>query len=80
METSTLLRINKYLQYIHTPAEYVASFGICNRVADNDNGEDMSGARPGGPDDADNVRLNEGRGRFYVEAKSIGGGTYIYAV
>jgi len=46
----------------------------CIRVADNDNGEDMSGARPGGPDDVDNVRLNEGRGRFYVEAKSIGGG------
>jgi len=34
----------------------------------------MNGARPGGPDDIDNVRLNEGRGRFYVEAKSIGGG------
>lgn len=47
------------------------------RVSDNDNGEDMSGARPGGPDDADNVRLNEGRGRFYVEAKSIGGGTIL---
>lgn len=41
----------------------------------NDFNEDMNGARPGGPDDIDNVRMNEGRGRFYVEAKSIGGGT-----
>ena len=40
----------------------------------------MTGARPGGPDDVDNVRLNEGRGRFYVEAKSIGGGTYIQKI
>eukprot|EP01038_Epipyxis_sp_PR26KG_P009467 gene9467-12754_t len=39
--------------------------------------EDMTGARPGGPDDIDNVRLNEGRGRFYVEAKSVGGGSLL---
>jgi len=37
----------------------------------------MEGARPGGPDDIDNVRLNEGRGRFYVEAKSVGGGSLL---
>jgi hypothetical protein len=35
------------------------------------------GAKPGGPDDIDNVRLNEGRGRFYVEAKSVGGGSLL---
>jgi myosin protein heavy chain len=29
------------------------------------------------PDDIDNVRLNEGRGRFYVEAKSVGGGSLL---
>lgn len=39
--------------------------------------EDMSGARPGAPDDIDNVRLNEGRGRFYVEVKSVGGGSML---
>jgi hypothetical protein len=39
--------------------------------------DDMTGARPGGPDDIDNVRLNEGRGRFYVEAKSVGGGSLL---
>lgn len=39
--------------------------------------ENMDGAKPGGPDDVDNVRLNEGRGRFYVEAKSIGGGSLL---
>ena len=38
---------------------------------------DRTGARPGGPDDIDNVRLNEGRGRFYVEAKSIPGGAML---
>lgn len=43
----------------------------------NDNNEDLLGARPGGPDDIDNVRLNEGRGRFYVEAKSVGGGSLL---
>ena len=43
----------------------------------NDTSDDMAGARPGGPDDIDNVRLNEGRGRFYVEAKSIGGGSML---
>jgi hypothetical protein len=37
----------------------------------------MSGARAGAPDDIDNVRLNEGRGRFYVEAKSVGGGSML---
>tara|TARA_B110000090_G_scaffold120655_1_gene134028 strand:+ start:175 stop:390 length:216 start_codon:yes stop_codon:yes gene_type:complete len=37
----------------------------------------MSGARPGAPDDPENVRLNEGRGRFYVEAKSVGGGSML---
>lgn len=35
--------------------------------------EDNSGA----PDDIENVRLNEGRGRFYVEAKSVGGGSIL---
>jgi hypothetical protein len=29
------------------------------------------------PDDIENVRLNEGRGRFYVEAKSVGGGSLL---
>ena len=38
---------------------------------------DMTGARPGAPDDIDNVRLNEGRGRFYVEAKTVGGGALL---
>jgi hypothetical protein len=38
---------------------------------------DMSGARPGAPDDIENVRLNEGRGRFYVEAKTVGGGAFL---
>jgi myosin protein heavy chain len=33
--------------------------------------------KAGAPDDIDNVRLNEGRGRFYVEAKSIGGGSLL---
>lgn len=42
----------------------------------NDNDEN-NGPRPGGPDDIENVRLNEGRGRFYVEAKSIGGGSIL---
>lgn len=37
----------------------------------------MSGAKPGGPDDIENVRLNEGRGRFYVEAKTVGGGSLL---
>ena len=31
----------------------------------------------GGSDDPDNVRMNEGRGRFYVEAKSVGGGSML---
>ncbi len=39
--------------------------------------DDLAGARQGGPDDIDNVRLNEGRGRFYVEAKSAGGGSML---
>jgi myosin protein heavy chain len=39
--------------------------------------EDMTGARPGGPDDIDNVRLNEGRGRFYTHAISVGGGSML---
>jgi NADH:ubiquinone oxidoreductase subunit D len=45
----------------------------------NDQGEteDMTGARPGGPDDIENVRLNEGRGRFYVHAISVGGGSML---
>lgn len=38
---------------------------------------DMSGARPGAADDIDHVRLNEGRGRFYVEVKSVGGGSML---
>lgn len=38
---------------------------------------DMSGAKPGAPDDVENVRLNEGRGRFYVEAKAMGAGSYL---
>lgn len=37
----------------------------------------MEGARPGGPDDIENVRMNEGRGRFYVEAKTVGGGSLL---
>ncbi len=48
-----------------------------NGETGNDEGEVMTGARPGGPDDIDNVRLNEGRGRFYVEAKTIGGGSLL---
>lgn len=34
--------------------------------------EDMNGG-----DDIENVRLNEGRGRFYVKAKSFGGGSLL---
>jgi myosin protein heavy chain len=37
----------------------------------------VDGARPGGPDDIENVRMNEGRGRFYVEAKTVGGGSLL---
>ncbi len=40
-------------------------------------GEDMSGAKPGAPDDVSNVRQNGGRGRFYVEAKTVGGGSIL---
>ncbi|RYH31478.1 hypothetical protein EON65_02465 [archaeon] len=29
------------------------------------------------PDDIEHVRMNEGRGRFYVEAKSVGGGSLL---
>jgi myosin protein heavy chain len=52
------------------------------RDANEDRGDsqqflDMSGARIGAPDDIDNVRLNEGRGRFYVEVKSVGGGSML---
>ena len=43
----------------------------------NDGNESLQGATPGGPDDIDNVRLNEGRGRFYVEAKTVGGGSLL---
>jgi len=39
--------------------------------------QELSGARPGAPDDIDNVRLNEGRGRFYVEVKTVGGGSML---
>jgi hypothetical protein len=46
-------------------------------VNDQGDAEDMTGARPGGPDDIDNVRLNEGRGRFYVHANSVGGGSQL---
>lgn len=48
-------------------------------IADGSGGrdEDMAGAKPGAPDDVDNVRLNEGRGRFYVEAKAVGGGSML---
>ena len=42
-----------------------------------EDGVDMSGARPGAADDIDHVRLNEGRGRFYVEVKSVGGGSLL---
>jgi chromosome segregation ATPase len=38
---------------------------------------DHAGAKTGAPDDIDNVRLNEGRGRFYIEAKSVGGGSML---
>lgn len=37
----------------------------------------LAGAKPGAPDDIENVRLNEGRGRFYVEAKTVGGGSLL---
>lgn len=40
-------------------------------------GEDMSGAKSGAPDDVTNVRQNGGRGRFYVEAKTVGGGSIL---
>ena len=33
--------------------------------------------RPGGAGDIDNVRLNEGRGRFFVEAKNVAGGSLL---
>jgi myosin protein heavy chain len=45
-----------------------------NEAADMAN---MVGATPGQSDDIENVRLNEGRGRFYVEAKSVGGGSML---
>mmetsp|Transcript_35927 Transcript_35927/g.67024 ORF Transcript_35927/g.67024 Transcript_35927/m.67024 type:complete len:1039 (-) Transcript_35927:285-3401(-) len=53
-----------------------------SREANEDRGggqeeQDMTGARAGAPDDIDNVRLNEGRGRFYVEVKTIGGGSML---
>ena len=48
-----------------------------NQIDSNGDVEDMTGARPGGPDDIDNVRLNEGRGRFYVHAVSVGGGSML---
>lgn len=51
-----------------------------SREANEDRGEreqDMTGAKAGAPDDIDNVRLNEGRGRFYVEVKTIGGGSML---
>jgi hypothetical protein len=38
---------------------------------------DKGGARPGAPDDIDNLRLNEGRGRFYIEAKAVPGGSVL---
>ena len=37
----------------------------------------MLGAKPGAPDDIENVRLNEGRGRFYLEAKTTGAGAIL---
>ena len=45
--------------------------------ASQDGSDGLLGATPGGPDDIDNVRLNEGRGRFYVEAKTVGGGSLL---
>jgi hypothetical protein len=39
--------------------------------------DELVGPRSGGADDIDNVRLNDGRGRFYVEAKSAGGGSLL---
>ena len=38
---------------------------------------DMTGAKAGAADDVENVRLNEGRGRFYIEAKAVGGGSML---
>jgi hypothetical protein len=38
---------------------------------------DKNAPRPGGSNDIDNVRLNEGRGRFFVEAKEVPGGTLL---
>lgn len=54
-----------------------AQDGIVQGGAETGGEADMSGAKPGAPDDIDNVRLNEGRGRFYIEAKSIGGGSIL---
>lgn len=36
-----------------------------------------TGARPGAPDSIENVRNNEGRGRFYLESKTLSGGTIL---
>lgn len=51
------------------------------RDANEENGpggsRSLAGAKPGAPDDIENVRLNEGRGRFYVEAKTVGGGSLL---
>jgi len=44
---------------------------------EHDGESELVGAKPGGPDDIENVRLNEGRGRFYVEAKTLGGGSLL---
>ena len=38
---------------------------------------DRSLFKSGGPDDIDNVRMNEGRGRFFVEAKIVPGGSLL---
>lgn len=62
------------IKYDHLAKEAFERENVVNAEGE---AEDMTGARPGGPDDIDNVRLNEGRGRFYVYAKSVGGGSML---
>ena len=64
------------IKYDSLYREFQNREALDNPQVNNEN-EDLSGAKPGGADDIDNVRMNEGRGRFYVEAKSVGGGSML---
>ena len=64
-------------KYEHIQSDLRELNDLHNNNNNTDNPDDLTGARPGGPDDIENVRLNEGRGRFYVHALSIGGGSML---